>query len=309
MIEEIKTSMLNVDLEFPFSSGDYFKFFNYSFHRDFKRYLDKPKFYKNLVFNEFEKVVSRSAETISMNREIFLEICKHRKIDTSEFIDSYFQYHKERVRKSTEFFPNLKKDEKHTLNMFNRPAGKYYSHSLNTINLSKAILVDPFDLYKFCVTTLKWSNAARNAGVLNSLLYTPEDNIPFLAYDSIESEYRLSYYNLLRLILEEYPLTDIQKELLVHYQSCIKELINRVVAIEHKKRFYRDKALALKAQETPVWVDDRRLKASLRAGAKLFHPDKNPEGLELFKTFNQYYMVRDLKNMDKMIERYKSTMQ
>lgn len=305
MIEEIKSKMLNLDLKHPFSSGDFFQFFNYSFHRDFKRYLDKPQFYHHLIFREFEKVVERRAETISIDRELFLKICEHRKIDTSPFIDSYFQYHKTRVRKSTEYFPSLKKGEAHTLNMYNRPGGKYYSHSLNTINLADAILVDPFDLYKFCVTELKWKHSAYRAEVIDSLMFKGKDNIPYLSYDSVDSNYRLSYYNLIRLIIEEYPLDKNQKELAVNYYNCIKELINKVIAIEHKKKFYREKALASKAKKIPTYVDPKKLKAALREGAKLFHPDKNPSGLELFKEFNKHYMNKDISNMVKMINDYK----
>ncbi|OBQ56118.1 hypothetical protein JJL45_05100 [Tamlana sp. s12] len=304
MIEDIKAKMLNTDSKHPFSSGDFFKFFKYSIHRNFKRYLDNPKFYKHLLFNEYEKVVSRRAETISMDREIFLQLCKHRKIDTSSFIDCYFQYHKDRVRKSTEYFPNLKKGEKHTLKMYNRPAGKYYSHSLNTINLSDAILADPFDVYKFCVTQLKWRHSAFLASVINSYLSTGQDSIPYLNYDNIDNEYRLSYYNLTLLLLEEYPLSKNQKELLKHYIECIKVLIKKTTAIDHKKRFYKEKAMSLKNKKTPVYVDIKQLKASLRVGAKLFHPDKNPQGLELFKEFNKYYMDKDVYSMNEMIKKY-----
>lgn len=304
MIEEIKIKMLNTDLKHPFSSGDFFRFFNYSRHRNFKRHLDNPKFYKHLIFNDYGKVVSRTAETISMDREIFLKICKHRKIDTSGLMDSYFQYHKDRVKKSTEYFPDLKKGENHTLNMYNRPAGKYYSHSLNTINLSEAILADPFDIYKFCVTNLKWEHSAYRAGVIDPLLYKGKDNIPFLSYDNIDIDFRLSFYNLIRLIREQYPLNKNQKELAENYSVCIKALIDKVIGIEHKKRFNKQKAISLKAKEIPIWVDIKKLKASLREGAKLFHPDKNPEGLELFKEFNKHYMNRDIKKMSSMIKSY-----
>lgn len=307
MIEEIKTKMLNPDLNHPFSSGDFYRFFNYSFHRDFKRYLDKPKFYKHLVFSEFEKVTTRRAETVAMDREIFLKICDHRNIDTSVFIDCYFQYHKNRVKKSTEYFPNLKKGEAHSLNMYSRPAGKYYSHSLNTINLADAILVNPFDLYKFCVTELRWKHAAYRADVVDSLMFKGKENIPFLNYDSTDSSYRLSYYNLIRLVIEEYPLDKNQKELALNYYKCIKYLISKVTQIEHKKKFYREKALSLKAKKIPIYVDPKKLKAALREGAKLFHPDKNPSGLELFKEFNKHYMNKDIAEMVKMINNYKST--
>lgn len=305
MIEKIKSKMLNLDLKHPFSSGDFYQFFNYSFHRDFLRYLDKPKFYKHLQFTEFNKVVSRRSETVSMDREVFLEICEHRKIDTSGFMDYYYQYHKNRVKNSTEYFPNLKKGEKHTLDMYNRPAGKYYSHSLNTVNLADALLIDPYDLYKYCVTELKYKHCAYKADVTDPFMHRGLDNLPYLSYDNINDKFRYSYLNLIRLVIEEYPLNRNQRELALHYNKCIKDLISKVAQIEHMKSFNRDNAKRQALKITPRNVDPKKLQDALREGAKLFHPDRNPSGLELFKEFNNHYMNKDIRNMEKMINDYK----
>ncbi|WP_156033042.1 hypothetical protein [Sediminibacter sp. Hel_I_10] len=305
MIEIIKKKMLDTKLEHPFSSSDFFKFFNYSHHRDFKRYLDNPKFYKKIVFNDYGLVVSRSAETVLLNREMFLIVCEHRKIHDDKIMSWYYQYCKDKIKKSTEHFPNLKKGEPHTLRMYNRPAGIYYSHSLNTINLSEAIRVDPYDLYKFCAVELQWRHCAVRAEVVNSGMYKGGQNIPYLSYDSTDSEYRLSYINLLRLISEEYPLNHRQKKLLKHYKKCIISLVEKVIAIEHKKRFYKEKASHLNKKAIQHYVDIKALKATLREGAKLFHPDKNPEGLELFKEFNKHYINRDLGSMRAMVVQFK----
>lgn len=304
MNEALKKDFFDIENDFPFLSADYFKFFKYTRHNDFLRYLDQPKFYKNLVFHEFQKINQRSANAVSIDRNLFIQICKHRKIDTTEIEEVYIQFLKVRTKKSTEHFPNLKKDEKHTLNMYNRPAGKYYAHSLNTINLAEALNLDPYEVYKYCVTEIPWKHGAYNVMVVNSYLFNNKDNIPFLNYDSTDSEYSLSYINLIRLFIKEYPLSALQLELAEHYEKCIIALVKKVYQINHKKAFNRENKQRLKAKVIEVF-SKQQLKTLLREGAKLFHPDKNPEGLELFKTFNKHYMNLDGSEMKNMIESYK----
>lgn len=306
MFSDLKKDMMDIKKDYPFASAKYFSFFSYSRHNNFKRYLDQPKFYKNLQFHDFEKIKNRSAEIVYIDRFLFIDLCKHRKIDTTQIEKWYIDFLKNKTQNSTEYFPNLKKDEKHTLEMYSRPAGKYYSHSLNTINFANALTLCPYDVYKFCVTELAWEHGAYKADIKNSLFFKNIENIPFLSYDHKNTEYLLSYLNLIKLFIEKYPLSNIQLELAKHYQKCVSQLIKKVYAINHKKWFYKENAR--KAEEKKMQVFSKsQLKTILRQGAKLFHPDKNPDGLELFKSFNKHYMNLDGYRMQKMIDDYLRT--
>lgn len=308
MISEkiIKNDFLDLENEHPFKSSDYFEFFKFKRHNHFTRFLDNPKYYRHLKFDVFRsKVNSRISETISFDRYMFLTICEKKRKDSDKHKLIYNEYHRKNIIRETEHFPYLKKGQPHNLYLYNRPAGKYYNHSLSTINLAKALMINPYKLFEFCVTELAWQHDAASISVSNP--YNPlfKEQIPYLCYDSLCNDERLSYLNLIRLVIEDFKLTEFQKRLGKFYYDQIKILLGKQVAIEHKKRFYAERRA--KATEF-VFYDKALLRSTHREGAKLFHPDKNPEGLELFKRFNNLYMKRDRNAMEKMITNYKNKM-
>ena len=302
MDEKIKNLFLEVEKVHPFSTGEFFSFFGFSRHSNFKRFFEDPKFYKDLIFDGYDTINKRSATTIHFNRSFFLFLCEKKKISKEPYEKFYLEYKKQKIEIETNDFPTLKKDAFHNLNIYNRPAGKYYNHSLNTINLAEAILIDPFDAYKFCAVELKWQITPSGMNILNSYSRDSTTQIPFFHFDSKMYQERNEFLQLLRFFKEKYPLPALNLELLDFYYQSIKTMLDRQISIDHKKEFYASK----RKRRESIIVDFKspELKKLYREGAMMFHPDKNPEGLELFKTFNRLYNTGQMSSMKLMIKKY-----
>src|SRR5690554_5528045 len=223
----LKELFLNTSEKLPFLSTEVFSFFGYTRHSHFRRFLDNPKFYKNLQFNDdcWNIVKDYKRNTVLLDRKIFLYLCRKQKIDTTEFEKWNFEYRTKLIENSTSEFLTIKKGEKHALYMWNRPAGKYYNHSLNTINLARAIDVSPFEIYKFCAEELQWNNDNSGAGIMNEYGRTNAVQYPYYHYDNIQSGMRHEYLAIIKRIIDKYPLPDFNKRLAEFYYEAVKKML------------------------------------------------------------------------------------
>jgi hypothetical protein len=55
MIEKIRKDFFKITNQSVFQSTDYFAFFGYSQHYNFKRFLDKEKYYPEIIFDSYSK--------------------------------------------------------------------------------------------------------------------------------------------------------------------------------------------------------------------------------------------------------------
>lgn len=285
MIEKIKADFFKSDST-PFESSDYYVFFGYNRHSNFKRFLDKEKFYPHIFCDSFSKITTRERNTISFDRELFLSLCKTNNILRSEIetiaIDYYTSIFKSKIKK---FVIRTKEDRTSNLKMYNVPCGKYYNYSLNTSNIATDLLLCPYDLFKFCNKECPHFEYS-SVGLTDEYDYY-RTKIPAFYFDSVHYSKRHEFLLLLKYILENYKMSEMSKKLGEIYFQEIKGMLNEQIRIDHirKEKTQTKKTRQLKAEFKPTQAE----KDMYRKACKLYHPDKNPNGEEIFKIINKAY--------------------
>ncbi len=285
MTQKIKDDFFKSDST-PFESSDYYIFFGYNRHSNFKRFLDKEKFYPHIFCDSFSKITTRERNTISFDRELFLSLCETSNIVRNEIeeiaIEYYSSVFKAKIKK---FIVITKENRISNLKIYNIPCGKYYNYSLNTYNIANDLLLCPYDLFKFCNKECPYFEYSR-VGLTDEFDYY-KTKIPAFYFDNIHYTKRHEFLLLLKYILENYKMSDMSKKLGKIYYQDIKDMLNEQIKIDHIKneKAKNKNTHKIKAEFKPSQAE----KDMYRKACKLYHPDKNPNGEEIFKIINKAY--------------------
>lgn len=297
MIDKIKSDFYKHSGLDPFESADYYSFFGYSKHTNFKRFLDKEKFYPEICCESYSKVNTRTRSSISFSRKLFMELCKINNCLVKEVDEICIDYYSTQSRKRIEYFTvNTKTFKSTSLNMYNVPCGQYYTYSLNTYNLAKDLLLCPYDLYKFCSVELKNHFKYLRASVTNQFSDYYE-KIPYFHFDSTNYDLRNEFLALIKMVIERYEMSDMSKRLAEIYYNEIKKMLYKQIRIDHLKNEKVEKQR--KHKEKKEFAPPQLLKDMYRKACKLYHPDKNPNGEEIFKIINKAYHESDYTTLRK----------
>lgn len=301
MIEKIRKDFFKITNQSVFQSTDYFAFFGYSQHYNFKRFLDKEKYYPEIIFDSYSKVNNRLVNSISISRKLFVELCQLNNCLVKEVEDICVEYYSSEFKKKiSHFVVRTKSDIGSPLKMYNVPCGKYYTYSLNTYNIAKDLLLCPYDLYKFCSEDAGYFEFV-SAGVTNE--YSDySKKIPCYYFDHIHYTRRHEFLALLKMIMDRFKMSDISKRLSEIYYNSIREMLREQIKIDHIKKEKVEKQRKLK--EKIEFNPSQTAKDMYRKACKLYHPDKNPNGEETFKIINKAYHEGNLT----ILKKYSSIM-
>lgn len=296
MIEKIKKDFFNTIKSNPFESSYYYKFFGYTRHSSFKRFLDKEKYYPHIYCDSFSKINIRERNTISFDRKLFVQLCQINNILKKEVEDIAIEYYSFLSKSKIKHFTiRTKEDRGSTLKMYNVPCGKYYTYSLNTYNLAKDLLLCPYDVYKFCSEDCR-SIEYVSVGITNEYRDYSE-KFPCYYFDHTFYTERHEFLLLLTMIIENYKMSDISKQLAKIYYKDIKEMLMEQIKIDHKRNERTESKR--KHREKKEFNPSKAVKDMYRKACKLYHPDKNDQGEEIFKIINKAYHEGNLSILKK----------
>ncbi|SEM66687.1 hypothetical protein SAMN05192574_101399 [Mucilaginibacter gossypiicola] len=292
-LENIKEMFLDSENDYPFLSSFVYRFLGYSRHSNFKRDMNKPIFYKNLLFTDDTtlKVNKRAGEVFYLDRVIFYRLAIKKYPHLSELSEFYASY-KLRFYKSKIFnFSTYKERKIRFFTWFSRfrtnPKYQLYVHNLNTMSFAVAIDYDVFDTYKAYWTG--FSNAGRAEFSEN---YTFGIKYPYVVFDSLEHRVRCQYLKFMQYCYDTLPLTDLQKAFYKIYYELVEELIERQKEIDIKAG-----ALKITADTDPELA--AKMKTLYRKAASLCHPDKGGDQ-EVFKKLNNANEKGDFITIEKI---------
>lgn len=287
----IKENFLK-DSSKPFSSSLFFNFFGYSRHFTFKRFLDSEKFYSEIVFVDYQKINVRTGNNIFFTKKLFLKLCDLNNIEKSNFENHYLEYKEMKIKKETSFFVNLKKATFLFGYEYFAPAGKYFNYSLNSINLCNFIEIDHFDFIKFFCENASYSIDFFQTGFKSRNNFS-RDCYPYYHFNHSDFNRRNSFLILLRKLKDEFELTDLQKKLLNIYYKHIKIMLEKQTSFEMSAKEKKESYLRFKEKQKQN-LKDPKIKEMYRKLSMMYHPDKNPEGEEIFKEINEAYKNNDI---------------
>lgn len=292
---------LDISEQKPFKSYPFFRFFGFTRHRNFLRFLDNTKFYKHCCYEDYiEEVHTRIEKTVSFDRILFIEICKKKNINTSKFEEFYLNFKKITIENHILKFKKInQKENLYFINKFSLTKKKDYLHSLNTANLALALDICPFELFTFYSKQLFYQ--FNNKGVDFTNKYGFGKKIPYYHFDSFTHNDRNEFLQLIAYIIKNYKLSDFSKKLAEIYYDNIKKLLFKLIADEHKKQFYAEKRRKLEEGSFRKFTS-QQMKTLYRKAAKMFHPDKNPADLETFKTVSKYYRENNYAKLLALVE-------
>lgn len=294
----IKESFLKDSFK-PFASSLFFEFFGYSRHFTFKRFLNSEEFYSEIVFNDYEKINVRVGNNIFFSKKLFLKLCDLNNIEKSVFENHYLEYKELTIKKETSFVVNLKKATFLFGYEYYAPAGKTFNYSLNSISLCNFIEIDHFDFIRFFCENAIYSIGFFRADFKSRSTFS-KSCYPYYNFNSSNFNDRYSFLLLLRKIKEDFPLTDLQKKLLAVYYKHIKIMLEKQTSFEMNTKEKKESYLKFKEKQKQNFKDPK-LKELYRKLSMMYHPDKNPEGEEIFKTINEAYKNNDMITMQKYI--------
>ena len=296
MIEKIKKDFYYENFWEQFQSSDYFKFFGYTRHSSFKRFLDNEKYYEHIWCESWSKINTRERNTISFDRELFVKLCQLKNILVQEVEQIAVEYYSSQFKKRIlNFRVRTKADIGSPLQMYNVPMGKYYTYSLNTYNMAKDLLLCPYDVFKFFNEE---SHSIRfiKAGLTNEFK-ADAIKIPFLSCDHTYYASRYEFLLALKLIIKKYKMSEVSKKLAAVYYGYIKEMLDEQTKIDQLKKEKYNKIK--REKEKKAFNPSANVKDMYRKACKLYHPDKNPKGEEIFKIINKAYQEGDVSILKK----------
>lgn len=286
MIDKIKNDFYYKGIFDEFKSSDYYTFFGYSRHSSFKRFLDQEVYYPNIWCESWGKVKERTRNAISFDRKLFLKLCQLKKCLVKEVEDIAVEYYSDDFKKRIQTFQIRKKnDDRGSLNIYNIPCGKYYTYSLNTVNLANDLLLCPYELFKFISDGGFYFEFMR-CGITNEYRENYK-KIPYFTFDNVKYQQRNEFLALVNIVLANFEMDHISKRLAKIYFQLIKEMLNEQIRIDH----LREEKVEQKKKHRfkKVFNPSSAVKDMYRKACKLYHPDKNPEGEEIFKIINEAY--------------------
>ena len=292
MVELIKEHFLSKK-EYPFPSTDYWKWFRYTRHSDFKRYLNKDKFYNHLVWDDIflEQVGHRKRECIRMSRPFFYDLAvryhpgiKERLLKIyADCSAGYFRsrYHSFRFSK--------KKEYRHRMNIYMDIKGNFYTRPLTTKSLAEDLKLCPYEVFSFC--SKKFCTRQSYPG--SSVVEVGHQPIPIVYFDSIHHSKRYSFILFLKLFAEKYPLDECRKAMLAGYLLAIEELLDKQIEHDIKAgRLGKKKRRRVKGTLTEKEMEE--LKKLFRQGSFLCHPDTSMEDGTMFGRLKEAFDRKDL---------------
>jgi len=294
MIHKIKKDFAYTSFMDEFQSSDYYKFFGYSRHSSFKRFLDQETFYPYIWCDSFSKINTRKRQTISFDRKLFIELCYKKNKITKEIEDIIVDYYSsDFINRIDTFKIRTKSDIGSSLKMYNVPCGKYYTYSLNTYNLSNDLLICPYEVFKF-LDKENYSCSYVKTGFIKE---SNNCNVPYFSFDHINFNQRHEFLAVIEFIIKNFELSHISKRLADLYYKQIKKMLLEQIKIDHlKKEKYENKK---RQKEKELFTPSAEIKDMYRKACKLYHPDKNPNGEEIFKIINNAYKESNIKILKK----------
>jgi len=180
--------------------------------------------------------------------------------------------------------------------------GEYYTYSLNTMDMACDLNLDAYDLFRFCATKFCPGHIFSRADCTNSYGSAHEKVIPYVCFDSNQHEKRWYFLIFINKVKTDFPLSDIQKEIIGIYYDAVKTML--------EKQFHLDvRQGKRKKHDTPAVVEKlspeqtKQIKKTYRLAAMLCHPDKIPNREAIFKELNDAKMKNNFKKVSGIYER------
>ncbi len=281
MINQIKVFFLK-DEKYIFSATDFFSFFKYDRRDSFVRFLSNEKFFGDVIIRHFSKIKKKSGKEPYFTRELFLKTVKNRRKDIYPVVEEFFlAYKKQQLQEQMVFLESKGKVYRFDLESFHtKVSGVFYNYSLNTYNLAVYIGLCPYDLFKFSSSEFLHKIDNWKTGFINNYTSDRRPPIPYASFNSERHEVRYLFLHLIKKILSDYTITNLQHKLLKTYYTLIFNLLTKQLDIDTKK-----KEKETRRKRTKLKRDKKKIKPIYYKAAKLCHPDISSNG-KIFKILN-----------------------
>lgn len=288
------------ETEFPFPSNQIYSILGYTRHNNFTRVLKSDEGASGFII-KYARLKERETQVYFLSRGLFLDICQRICADPSAISDFFVEYNVFRMKSEILFFINHKKYE-YVPHVCKKIRGRFYNYSLTTLNISKTLQIDPFDLFKFCSQEL--SSYKDYAIPCFTNRFEKGTIKPFFSFDSVNHITRYGFFLLLNDISNKYKLTQTQLLTLYTYASLIKEMLEKQVEYDFQEKLRTDKKnkknQGATRQDLPTAQEKVELKRFYRKAAHLCHPDKNKNRKEIFQKLNAANRSGNLKEVKKI---------
>lgn len=277
MIETIEKYLALPD-DKPFLSSIFFEWLGYSRHSDFKRALNKPELYPELVWSDLgdHSIRDRRREVIFISKSLFkkMAIAKHPEL-REEIENLYIKYMSIQLRAKIIHFYDSGKKKEFRWHVCRNIAGKFYTYRLRTDCIAKDLGLCPYELFKFCSTKFSPRYEVGRA----SCTYDAQP-LPYQDFDSIEHTRRYLVLAFLKLVKKEFKMDGFTAKLLEIYTSLIEELIFVQADLDVKAGRIKGGKQKSRTIKKPTITPE--MTALYKALAKRCHPDVHQD--EFVKT-------------------------
>jgi hypothetical protein len=306
-IERIKELFFSTITNYPFPSSELYLFFGFSRHNNFIRVLNKEEYKSDVTIKPWEKVQQRRSGVYFITRNLFYIFCQKFLKDYNNITQAYLEYKREALKSKILNFAFYKKPEYPKLDICKKLKGHFYTYNLNTLNISKDLNVDVYDLFKFCSLEFCSKYDYKSARCTNEYGMDREAAYPYYSFDDIKHETRYLFIKLLETVFEKYKLTDFQKQVIKIYSGFVKLMLEKQVVFDIKehRREKKQKTFTFYFNYKPALTKEQKaeLKVIYRKAAMLCHPDKNKNGEEIFKNLNNANKNNDLQKVKEIFSR------
>jgi len=196
----------------------------------------------------------------------------------------YTKFHKE----SFIFLETKTKEHRSNLFLYTNVQGVFYDYSLDTLKISKAVGICPYECYKIANERFNYSSFYCR--------FDYKTKIPYVTFDSAESSIRNNFLIYIDYIPSKIKLSEGQKIILQAYRMAISELLNyqdKIDSESSKRKVQREN------------MAEKNLKEIYREASKLFHPDvnKSVEAEKIMKQVNNYYEKKDYHSIKNLMDK------
>lgn len=302
---------------YPFVSSELFKFFMFTRHSDFKRMVDQPRNYSDILLSDdFMKINSRRRECLKISKELFLSLVqkKHPQL-LDQFQSSYVDWKKKMIsEKFNRFGAAAKRRKGHYFTLtestghifsgkYSEIKGPYYMTSLSTDNYAFAIGIDPMDSYGYFLQSKINSYGHRFIklemptywGYEKDSFIKDNHQKPRARFDSIDHKERNIFLDYLNFAAKNAGLTDLQMKIHLEFEKVITEILK-------KQLLYDIKYGRTSPVNSYVKEELQEIKSLYRKAATLCHPDKGGDP-EDFKKLSNAYEKRNFEEISKIYNR------
>jgi hypothetical protein len=304
-IERIKELFSSTSTNYPFPSNELYSFFGFTRHNNFVRVLNKEEFNSDVTIKPWEKVQQRRRDIHYVTRDLFYALCQKFLKEYNAITQIYIEHKRDTLKSKILSFAYYSKNEYTKLDFYKKVKGHFYTYNLNTLNVSKDLNIDVFDLYKFCSIEFCSKCSFRVARCTNEYGFNREAAYPYYSFDDIKHETRYLFIELLKTLIKKYKLTDFQKQLIEIYSGFIKQMLEKQFEydIKEHRRAEKKKTFTFYHKPTLTKEQETELKVIYRKAAMLCHPDKNKDGEEIFKNLNNANKNNDLQKVKEIFSR------